>query len=438
MTANERLRNDDSTPIPSVLDNGSLKEPADTAILKDKIPEECPDGGLRAWLVVFGAGCAMCATLGLTNTWGTFQAYYQEVELSHQSSSQIAWIGSVQNAMLYAPGLPVGRLFDLGYLRLPVFLASVLLVVCMFLTAQCTEYWQFLLCQGFGVGLASGVIFNMCNMVMAHWFKRRLGFAFASMFGGGSIGGCFFPVVVRALFQHTSFSWTMRVLAFIVLGLIVITNLTLARRLPGKQDPGPLISVAEFKKPAYSIYVLSLIVNTLALFTVLTYLTVSAVGAHLSANLSFDLLAIANAASTVGRVSSGLLADRYGPLNILVPAAVMTAVVTYAWPFATSVAHFVVISVLIGVSTGATLAILVQPFALMGPVEEVGLRIGMGYTLVTIGLIAGPPISGAILDGTGEFRNVGYYGGSTLLLSAGLMVAARHFLSRSKGVGRSV
>ena len=110
---------------------------------------------------------------------------------------------------------------------------------------------------------------------------------------------------------------------------------------------------------------------------VLTYLTVSAVGAHLSANLSFDLLAIANAASTVGRVSSGLLADRYGapsppplrypsfsrttahiltwaiwrvagPLNILVPAAVMTAVVTYAWPFATSVAHFVVISVFIG------------------------------------------------------------------------------------------
>ena len=56
--------------------------------------------------------------------------------------------------MLYAPGLPVGRLFDLGYLRLPVFLASALLVVCMFLNAQCTEYWQFLLCQGFGVGVS--------------------------------------------------------------------------------------------------------------------------------------------------------------------------------------------------------------------------------------------------------------------------------------------
>ena len=54
-----------------------------------------------------------------------------------------------------------------------------------------------------------------------------------------------------------------------------------------------------------------------------------------------------------------------------------------------------------------------QPFALMGPVAEVGLRIGMGYTLVTIGLIAGPPISGAILDGTGQLRDVGYYGGAS-------------------------
>lgn len=37
-----------------------------------------------------------------------------------------------------------------------------------------------------------------------------------------------------------------------------------------------------------------------------------------------------------------------GPLNVLIPATLMAAVVTYAWPFATTVAAFVVISVLIG------------------------------------------------------------------------------------------
>ncbi|KAI1786163.1 MFS general substrate transporter [Ganoderma leucocontextum] len=411
-----------------VLDDKSLKEPVDTAHVEEVCPEDCPDGGLRAWLVVFGVSCGMCATVGLINAWGTFQAYYQEVELSRRSSSDIAWIGSAQNAMLYAPGLAAGRLFDMGHLRLPVFAASAVFVVCTFLTAECTQYWQFLLCQGFGTGLASGILYDMGTMVLAHWFKKRLGLALACVFGGASIGGCIFPVTVKALLQHVSFAWTMRILGFITLGLLIVTNLTIARRLPGTQDLGPLVNIAEFQRPAYSFYVASLVVNTLALFTVLTYLTVSAVGDNLDANLSFDLLTIANATSTLGRIASGLLADRYGPLNILIPATLMSAIVTYAWPFATNVAAFVVIAVLIGISTGAILAILVQPFAHMGPVADVGLRIGMAFTLVTAGVIAGPPISGAIVDSTGSFKNVGYYGGSTLLLSAALMVAARHFM----------
>ena len=55
----------------------------------------------------------------------------------------------------------------------------------------------------------------------------------------------------------------------------------------------------------------------------------------------------------------------------------------------------------------------------MGPIEDVGMRISMALTLVTAGVIAGPPISGAIVDGTGSFKNVGYYGGTSSLSSAG-------------------
>ena len=49
----------------------------------------------------------------------------------------------------------------------------------------------------------------------------------------------------------------------------------------------------------------------------------------------------------------------------------------------------------------------------MGPIEDVGLRIGMALTLMTIGVVSGAPISGAILDSTGSFKNVGYYGGAS-------------------------
>ncbi|PIL27922.1 MFS general substrate transporter [Ganoderma sinense ZZ0214-1] len=418
-----------------VIEKESFKEPVSTVLVKEAlaVSEDCPpDGGLRAWLVVFGVVCGMIATVGLVSSWGAFQEYYQEMVLPDQSTSNISWIGSVQNAMMYAPGLFLGRLFDKGYLRLPVFIASAVFVACLFLTAECTQYWQFVLCQGFGMGLSSAVFFQMGEMVLTHWFKKKLGFALGCVLGGSSIGGCIFPILVKALVQRTSFQWMMRILGFVTLGLLIVTNLTMARRLSGTRHLGPLISVSEFKKPVYSIFVASLVVNTLALFTVYTYLTVSAVSSNLDANLSFDLLAIANAISALGQIGSGLFADRYGPLNVLIPATLLTAVVTYAWPFAANVPAFVVIAVLFGIAYGATVAIYVQPFADMGPVEDVGMRIGMAFTLVTAGVVSGAPISGAILDGTGSFEDVGYYGGSTLLLSAALMAGARHFGVRFK------
>ncbi|KAI1794304.1 MFS general substrate transporter [Ganoderma leucocontextum] len=442
-TANTTTRSSSSKLPPSEKD-ASFEKPIDSpVVLVEEVKgrgtvevemevdvEDCPDGGLKAWLVVVGAVCGMCATIGLINAWGTFQAYYQQVELRQQSSSDIAWIGSIQNAMRYTAGLLTGRLFDMGHLRLPVFIASALFVACMFLTAECTQYWQFLLCQGFGIGLTSGVFFTMTNMVMTHWFKKRLGLAYAFMYAGAGIGGCIFPVIFKALLQRMSFPWTMRILAFITLGLLAVTNLTITRRLPPKQDRSPLINLAEFKNPTYSLYVLSLFINALALFTALTYLTISAAKAGIDANMSFALLSIANAASTLGRIAAGLLADLYGPLTVLMSAALMSAVMTYAWPFAKDVAGFAVIAALVGMSTGAIIATLVYPFTRMGPVSDVGVRIGMGLTVMSIGILAGPPISGAIVDATGSFRNVGYYAGSMLALSAVFMFVVRHLTIR--------
>jgi MFS transporter, MCT family, solute carrier family 16 (monocarboxylic acid transporters), member 10 len=46
-----------------------------------------------------------------------------------------------------------GRLLDIGYLRAPLLVASVSLVFCLFMTAQCTQYWQFMLSQGVTLGV---------------------------------------------------------------------------------------------------------------------------------------------------------------------------------------------------------------------------------------------------------------------------------------------
>ena len=73
---------------------------------------EYPDGGLRAWLVAAGAACAFFCTLGFTNTFGIFQAYYMFNMLPNHSADDIAWIGSLQAFLIFASGAIGGPLFD--------------------------------------------------------------------------------------------------------------------------------------------------------------------------------------------------------------------------------------------------------------------------------------------------------------------------------------
>lgn len=59
-------------------------------------PLEPPNGGARAWTVVFGAFLILFAQLGFVNSFGTFQEYYQHHQLASRSNSAISWIGAIQ------------------------------------------------------------------------------------------------------------------------------------------------------------------------------------------------------------------------------------------------------------------------------------------------------------------------------------------------------
>ena len=60
----------------------------------------------------------------------------------------------LQYALIFLPGLIVGRIFDMGWTKTPLGVASAVIVAVTFLTAECTKYWQFFLCQGVALGVS--------------------------------------------------------------------------------------------------------------------------------------------------------------------------------------------------------------------------------------------------------------------------------------------
>jgi len=144
---------------------------------------------------------------------------------------------------------------------------------------------------------------------------------------------------------------------------------------------------------------------------VLTYIDLSASTVGISPEFSFYLVSIANAGSGLGRISSGIFADKFGPLTVMAPPTLLCAVVTYVWPFATTKESLVAIAVIYGLCSGAYASLILLPVVVMGDMHDVGRRTGTAMTVIALGAIAGPPISGAIAQATGGFKAVGYYAG---------------------------
>lgn len=354
-----------------------------------------------------------------------FQAYYEENLLLHTPPSTIAWIGSTQYALAYLPSLATGRLFDLGYFKIPFFAASCILVACTLLIAECTQFWQLFLTQGVGLGLSCGFIFSPAIVSVSQWFSKRRGLALSTTALGAALGSIVFPVAAQILIPLIGFRWTVRVFGLILMATMGTANIFLKRRLPPVNVRGGLFNLKAFHNKAYFTYCISGIMILLGLYTELTYISVSAVAIGVSKDFSFYMIAIANAASMFGRVISGLLADKIGALNTMAVFTAMTGITTIAWPFAKDKSQLITIAAIHGFSIGAYISLYSVPAVAMGKMEDAGRRVGMFMSLIGLGGIAGPPISGAICTATGGFVDAGLYSGGCILFGVALLLVAR-------------
>ncbi|KAG8939969.1 hypothetical protein FRC04_005782 [Tulasnella sp. 424] len=361
-----------------------------------------------------------------------------------------AWIGSIQYSFCLMPGLLSGRLFDLGYLHIPLAVASAVLSLATILVAECTEYWHFLITQGFVTGIANGFVFGPAMPIVSHWFRKRrstgIGIVAAGtkvfpvnefraslismisvlFYQGAAVGGTVMPIVVRQLIPVVGRKWTMRIVGLIILAVQGVANLLVARRLPATNHPGGLTNPRAFKSIPYSLYVLGSFVGFLGMYTPLTFIDVSGITtAHLNPDFSFYLVSIANAASLIGRVGGGLCSDRFGVLNVLVGFNSAAAVTTFVWPAVKSKGGLVAIAVTYGAASGAFVGLLAAPVAHLGDTADIGRRTGMMFTIVSIGSLIGPPISGAIYAANDGFMQVGIYAGCTIVICAAILMMVK-------------
>lgn len=69
------------------------------------------------------------------------------------------------------------------------------------------------------------------------YFKKKRAIAGGLTVAGSSIGGVIFPLMVTNLLPKVGFAWAIRICAFLILFLLIITNLTISSNLEHRRKP---------------------------------------------------------------------------------------------------------------------------------------------------------------------------------------------------------
>ncbi|KAH6887048.1 monocarboxylate permease [Thelonectria olida] len=388
-------------------------------------PPAPPNGGLVAWLQVAGGFILFFNTWGMISAFSVYQTYYESGEIFEASSAEISWIGSIQSFLLQLTGLVAGPVYDRGYLRLLLIVGSLMVVFGHMMLSLCTEYWHALLAQGFCVGIGAGLLFVPTVSLIPTWFNTRIGLAVGIASSGSSLGGVIYPIVLYRLISQVGFPWAVRCVGFIALATFVIplTVLRMRVRLP---KPRAVVDWSSFRDAPFMLFTLGVLIGFIGQTALLFYISFyPAERGFTDTSLAFYTAAIFNAGSILGRILPNALSDRIGVFNTMAPLTVLLGVTMLCLLAVRNAAGMVVEAVVTGFFSGIIVALPPVCFRVLTENKSmIGTRIGQGFAIGGLGLLAGGPGAGAVLGNVEPLNWTGLwvYGGVTVCI-AGLIHA---------------
>jgi MFS family permease len=324
-------------------------------------------------------------------------------------------------------GVITGPLYDAGYFRTLLFTGSFLTVFGMMMTSICTEYWQVILAQGLTIGLGSGCLFIPSVAIVSTYFSTKKSLATGIAASGSSIAGIIYPIIFHRLEPHIGFGWATRVIAFIMLGTLCLPLAVMRVRVqPAAKRP--LIDRSAFKEPTFMIFAVACFLGFMGLYIPFFYLPTFSLAKvnGVTADFSLYTIAIANAASTFGRIFPNYVADKTGPLNIIAPCALISAVLAYAWIPVHTKGALIAFCILYGFFTGSFVSLPPTTVVTLSPnLGLLGTRMGMIFTFSGLGLLIGSPVAGSILGSGENFLGLQVFCASVVVVSALLLFVAR-------------
>ncbi|KAJ5947533.1 MFS general substrate transporter [Penicillium verhagenii] len=413
-----------------MLNQGSAQEELIVADPHNNLPPPVspPDGGLVAWLQVAGSWCLMFNCWGVVNSYGVFQTYYENEILSDHSSSDIAWIGSIQACLLLFIGAITGPLYDYGYFRHLLAAGTFLIVFGMMMVSICTEFSHFVLAQGIVVGLGAGCLFIPSVAVLPLYFRSHLAFSIGVAGSGSGVGGIVYSITFQQLQTTIGFGWASRIVGFISLATLVFPLLFMRVKSATPDQPRKvrkLFDSTTLTETPFCLFLAWGFFGFVGVYMPLYYVGSYALEKEMSSPAVGYLIPILNAGSVLGRIVPNYAADKTGPINMFIPTCFGLAVLSFAWIGISNTPGLIVFVVLYGVFIGTYMTLPFSAVIKLSPhLGVTGVRMGMLCVICSFGVLVGAPVGGAVLH-KGGWVGLQSFGGAMLIISTIFILATR-------------
>ncbi|KAI6765849.1 hypothetical protein HG530_006919 [Fusarium avenaceum] len=363
-------------------------------------------------------------TSGFTNSFGALQSHF--IDTYNEPSSTVSWVGSMQIFLYFFIGVFSGRLTDAGYFRVTFLAGSLASVVGIFAASFGSELWIMFLTLGLGVGLGNGLMSCPMFAVMSPYFSARRGLAIGITTCGSCTGGLVYSAIMRQLIPTLGLPWTMRVIALIQLFTLGMANVCLRPRTK-VQKATSWVDWTAFEDFRFNYFTLSVFLSLLGLYISIFFVvdfSQSSISPPFSYQKSMDLLLIFNGVNLIGRLGSGLVADRLGVLTVFVPILGATSLTLFLWIPVRTAPGMYIWTVFCGIFSGGIQSLFPAGLGyLTAGTNKPGTRMGMVFSLGSIASLIGSPIGGAligVMDGKHQI-----FAGVTMAFSALFLEAAR-------------
>jgi len=187
-----------------------------------------------------------------------------------------------------------------------------------------------------------------------------------------------------------------------------------------------LIDWSAWREAPYVLYSIGGAIAFMGLYVPFFYVQAFAISERVvNENLGFYLLSVLNAASVFGRIIPNFVADKTGPMNVIIPCSLLSGILTLCLIPVHNAGGIIVFCILYGFFSGALVSIAPTVLVTLSPNRGIiGTRMGMSFVLFAIGVLIGAPIAGAILKAA-SFQDVWIFGGLSTIVGSLIMGGAR-------------